>query len=433
MQVNIELLSSVKKKLNFEIPVERVNAEIEKVFEDIRKRATLPGFRKGKAPKSLLEKHYQGQIEGDVIKNLFSESYFKYIQDNKIFPVAYPEIESDDLVKGEPFKFSAVVEVFPEVKVHTYEKLAVKREKFTPDAEVVEKRLQQMRESMAQLQPVEDGRSAQTGDLATIDFVGYLDGEPFANGAGTDYRLELGSGSFIPGFEEQVAGMNVGEEKRIALKFPENYHSKELAGKDVEFAVTLKELKAKELPELTDEFAKEFGEFQTLEELRAKIQETYLKQENDRIDHEFKDRLVLALVEANDFEVPGALVEKQLAMMLENTQRRLQLQNLSMEMMGMDEARYREQFRGMAEQKVKGSLLLDSLAEQEKITVGDEELEARVRQMAADSGQDYERIAAFYLKNSQARENLLEQVKEEKVIALLCETAVVDEVDRIEQ
>jgi trigger factor len=432
MQVNVEQLSSVKKKISFEIPVERVTAEIEKVFSGIRKRAVIPGFRKGKAPQGLIRKTYQDQVEGDVVKNLFNESYFKYLQDNSINPVAYPVIDAEALVEGAPFKYTATIEVYPEVSVKEYEGFEVVREKFSADETAVDNRIQQMRDNLSQLKPVEDARPAQTGDFVIIDFVGFVDGEHLEGGDARDHQLELGSNSFIPGFEDQVAGMKVGEEKRVTLAFPEQYHNAELSGKPVDFDVTLKEIKVKVVPELDDAFAQEFGDFKTLDELKAKVGETLEKQERDRIEREFKDSLIKVLVEKNDFELPDAMIDRQLASMLENTKQRLQYQNLSLEMMGMDENRYKEQFRSVAESQVKGALLLHELAEKVGTEVSESDIEARLRKISEESGQDYDRISTYYMKNADAKNSLEEQVREEKVLDLIAAKAKVTEKDKSE-
>src|SRR6185369_6946978 len=432
MQVNVEQLSSVKKKISFEIPVERVTAEIDKVFSGIRKHAVIPGFRKGKAPQGLIRKTYQDQVEGDVVKNLFNESYFKYLQDNSINPVAYPVIDTEALVEGAPFKYTATIEVYPEVSVDQYEVFEVVREKFSADEKALDNRIQQMRDNLSQLKPVEDERPAQTGDFAIIDFVGFVDGQHLEGGDAKDHQLELGSNSFIPGFEEQVAGMKVGEQKRIKMTFPEQYQSAELSGKPVEFDVTLKEIKVKVVPELDDAFAQEFGDFKTLDELKAKVGETLEKQEMERIEREFKDSLIRVLVEKNDFELPDAMVDRQLASMLENTKQRLQYQNLSLEMMGLDEARYKEQFRTVAENQVKGALLLHELAEKVGTEVSESDVEARLRRISEESGQDYARISAYYLKNADAKSSLEEQVREEKVLDLIAAKAKVTEKDKSE-
>jgi len=427
MQVNVEQLSSVKKKINFEIPAERVLAETQKAFAEIRKRAVVPGFRKGKAPEGLIRKSYQGQVENDVVKNLFNDSYFKYIQENKIFPVAHPEIDADSLVEGAPFKFSATIEVYPEVVVNEYEGLEVVKEKFAVDDKAVDARIEQMRDNMSQLQPVAEERPAASGDHVVIDFAGFVDGQRLEGGDAIDHLLELGSNSFIPGFEEQLIGMNVGEQKRISLAFPEQYHSAELSGKAVEFDVTLKEIKVKEVPALDDAFAQECGEFATFADLKAKVAETLEKQEADRIERDFKDALIKQLVEKNDFELPEAMIDRQLASMLENTKQRLQYQRMTLEMMGLDEQRYLEQFRPVAASQVKGALLLHELAEKVGVTISDSDIEARLRKIAADSGQEYERISKYYLQNADAKQSLEEQIKEEKVLDLVAAKAVVVE------
>jgi len=432
MQVNVEQLSSIKKKINFEIPAERVLAETQKAFAEIRKRAVIPGFRKGKAPAGLIRKSYQDQVENDVVKNLFNDSYFKYIQENKIFPVAHPEIDTDNFVEGAPFKFSATIEVYPEVVVNEYEGLEVVKEKYVADVQAVDARIEQMRDNMSQLQPVAEERPAAAGDHVVIDFEGFVDGKPLAGGDASDHLLELGSNSFIPGFEEQLIGMKAGEKKTVALTFPEQYHSAELSGKAVEFAVTLKEIKVKEVPALDDAFAQECGEFATFAELKAKVAETIEKQEADRIERDFKDALVKQLIEKNDFELPGAMIDRQLASMLENTKQRLQYQRMTLEMMGLDEQRYMEQFRPVAASQVKGALLLHELAEKVGITLSDSDLEARLQKIAVESGQDFDRISKYYLQNVDAKQSLEEQIREEKVLELVAAKAVVVEKSKSE-
>ncbi|MCL2760876.1 MAG: trigger factor [Desulfuromonadales bacterium] len=426
MQANVESISSIRKKISFEIPADRVTKEIEKVFEGIKNRVSMPGFRKGKAPNDMIMKAYQSQIDGDVVKNLFNETYFKFIQENNIYPVAFPEIETETLISGAPFKYSATVEVFPDVKVNNYKGLKAKREKFVPNEKVVESRIEQIREQMSQLKPVEDDRGAELKDVVLIDFVGFVDDKKLENGDATDHELELGSNSFIPGFEEQVVGMKVNETKRIKLNFPEKYHSEELSGKPVEFDVTLKVIKVKEKPELNDDFAKEIGE-ETLADVKKKISDTYERQENDRIKGALRESLTNALVEANNFEVPGALVDRQLETMLENTKNRLAYQRLSLEMMGMNEDSYKKQFRPVAENQIKGSLLLHELAEKESLNIIDEDVDAYIRKVAEEAMQDYDKVKARYQKDQQSIDNLKEFLREEKAVAFLESEAVITE------
>jgi len=428
MQVNVEQLSSVRKKISFEIPAERVQAETEKVFAEIRKRAVIPGFRKGKAPQSLIKKSYHDQVEGDVMKNLFNDTYFKYIQENSLFPVGYPILDTDSIiVEGAPFKYSATIEVYPEVTVQNYEGFELVKEKYAVDQSAVDARINQMRESMSQLNLLAEARPAASGDHVTIDFEGYVNGVKLEGGDATDHQLELGSNSFIPGFEEQVAGMIVDEQKRISLVFPEPYHSAELAGKPVEFAVTLKEIKVKEMPELDDAFAQEFGEFETLVDLQAKVAETIEKQEKERIERDFKDSLMKMLVERNDFDLPEAMIDRQLSSMLENTKQRLQYQRMTLEMMGLDEESYKVQFRPVAASQVKGALLLHELATKVGIEIAEGDIEAQLHKIAAESGQDYDRISKYYLKSDEAKQNLEEQIREEKVVDLIVSKSIIVE------
>lgn len=432
MTSTVEALSSVKKKITFEIPAERVTSEIEKVFDKIRKRAAIKGFRKGKVPASLVEKHYGDMMEGDVLKNLFEETYFKALADHKIFPVSQPVIESDEVKRGAPLKYSATVEVIPEIDVKDYAGLEIKKERFLADASVVEKRLAEMRESMAQLKTAEEGIRAANGNFVVIDFKGFVDGVPFEGGTAESYQLELGSGRFIPGFEEQIVGMKSGEEGTVTVPFPEEYWNKDLAGKEAKFEVKVQEIKAKELPELDDEFARQFGEFETIDELKAKIAEMHEKQEADRITSDLQDRLVKALIERNELEVPSTLVGRQLEMMLSNMKNRLAQQRLSFEMMGMDDAKFREQYRGVAENQVKGSLLLDAVAKREGLKVAEADIEAKLREVAGESGQEYERVKEYYDNNHNAKENLAAHLNEEKVLDFLLAKAVVIEVAKEE-
>lgn len=432
MRINVESLSSIKKKINFEIPSERVASEVEKAYGEIRKHAAIKGFRKGKVPKDLLVKHFSDKMADDVLKNIINDTYFKALMDEKIYPVSHPVIESDELKVGEPFKYSATVEIFPDVVVKDYAGLEVKKEKYVFNEEVIANRLKEMQENMSHLEPADAQRSAVNGDFVTFDFKGFVDGEPFEGGAAEDYQLELGSGRFIPGFEDQIVGMKAGDEGEIKVTFPENYGQKDLAGKDATFAVTIKGIKVKELPELNDDFAKDFGEFESLDQLKAKISEVYSLQENERIETELRERLIKALIEKNSFEVPETLIDKQLNLMLENSKKRLAMQRLTLEMMGLNDEGYKIQFRSVAETQVKGSILLEALARQESIQVADCDLDDKIKEIAAQNNQELETVNNFYQQNAQAKENLTAQLKEDKVVDFLLAKAKIDEVDRSE-
>ena len=429
MNVQVEELSSVKKKINFVIPADRVAAEIDRAYAEIQKYASVKGFRKGKVPRAFVEKHYVDRMSENVLKNLVNDTYFKALYEQKIVPVAHPEIESDDVVKGEPLKYSATVEVMPEVKECEYKGLAVKKESFVLDNTVIDGRIREMQESQSQIKPADEGYAAVNGDYVIIDFVGHLDGVPFENGSGEDFPLELGSGRFIPGFEEQLVGVKAGEVREINVPFPADYGNKELAGREAMFRVNVTDVKTKELPELNDEFAAQFGEFKSMDELRSKLIEIFEKQERDRIESEMKDRVVKALVEKNSIEVPESLVKTQLESMLESTKNRLAAQRMTLEMMGFDEATFKEQYRSVAELQVKGMVLLEAVGRLEGLTVEDADIDKHIEEIATANHQNAEAVKKHY-QQKQARESLTVQLKEDKAMDLVLVNAIVSEVPR---
>lgn len=432
MQVTVESLSQTKKRISLEIPASRVAAEIDKVYGQIGKRAVIKGFRKGRAPRSILEKHYGAIMEEDVLKNLINETYFTALKDENILPVSRPVIESDALQEGEPFKYTVTVEVFPELVVKDYTGLEVKKEKYILDEDAISKQLLAMQESVAQLKPVDEGHTAEPGDFVTLDYKGFVDGEPLEYGEDSDFQLELGAGRFIPGFELQLVDMKAGDEGEIKVTFPDDYGKKELAGKEATFAVKIKEIKVKELPPMDDEFAGQFGEFDSFEQLRAKVVESHEQQQKAKINSELEARLVTALIRKNEMEVPEAMIENQLHQMLDDAKKRLASQKLTLEMMGLDDKSYMEQSREGAEMQVKGYMLLNALAKQEGITAGEEDVEEKLRQIAKETNQELEGWKIYYEKNETARENLIAQIKKDKVIGFLLSKANVSEVSKNE-
>jgi trigger factor len=426
MNVNIENLSSVKRKISFEIPADRVTSEIGKVYEQIRKNASIKGFRKGKVPQSVIEKNFSGKMAGEVLQNLVSETYLKAITDNKIIPVAPPTIESDQIKEGQPLNYSAVVEIYPEIEVKDYIGLETTKKAYVPDQEAVESRLKEMQARMAQLVPLVEQRPAINGDIVTLDFKGFVDGAPFERGEMENYMLELGSKSFIEGFEEQIIGMSAGDEGKITVTFPDTYGAHVLAGKEVKFEVKIKEIKFKEFPPLDDDFAKQFG-IDTIEQLRGKIAESFEQQEKEKIESALKDNMVRLLIEKNDLEVPEALVEKQLQFLMDNTLDNLKSQNLTLEMIGSDETKMREELKDNALLQVKGKLLLEALAKKEALSVEDSEIYEKIQEIAERANKDSDKVEKFYLQNSYAKESLVKQLMEEKAIQFLIERAVITE------
>ena len=426
MNVKVEDVSSIKKKLIFEVASEQVDKEIRKAFQKIGKSAKIKGFRAGKVPVSVLEKYYGGQMEQDVLTSLINATYFKALQDHDIPAVGEPSIvESSGINKGEAFTYEAEVEIKPEVTAKDYTKIALEKEKFVPDPKALEGRLEEMRTSKAQVE-VTKRKKARKGDSVVIDFEGFIGDDAFAGGKGDDYLLELGSGSFIPGFEDQVVGMQRGETKDVEVSFPEEYGQAELAGKPAVFKVLLKEIKEKVVPDLDDAFAKSFG-VDTLEELKEQLQKSYETQETNRVENDLREKLVSTLIENNPVEVPEAMIAKQLDYMYENITNRMQSQGMTPEMLGITPENFRENYRTTAIEQVSGNLILEAIGRQEKIVADPSEIDAKLEEIAAMANAPLDMVKKYYA-GAEARSGLMAQIAEEKVVGFLLESAKIKEV-----
>ncbi len=427
MNVKVEDISTVKKQLSFEVPASRVDEEIEAAYKKLAKTAKIKGFRQGKVPRAVLERHYAGSVEGQVLERLVSDSYFKALEQEKIVPVSGPEITDGGILeKGKAYTFQAQVEVQPDVKATEYEGLTLKKETFKEDDALVGARLEEMRLGNAKLEET-DREEAQAGDTVTIDFEGFINGVAFENGAAVDHVLDLGSNTFIPGFEDQVIGMKRGEEREIKVTFPLDYGKKDLAGEDAVFKVKVKEIKEKILPELNDEFAAQVG-LASLDDLRSRVKEAHQSQELSRIEQEFRDQLIDQLIERNPFEVPEGMIKHQLDHMLENLRNRMQSQGISLEAMGMTPDSFKEIYREMAVKQVKGSLLLEAIALEESIQVEESEIEEKLEEIAEKHNASKEMVMNFYADEGRRR-GLVAQLAEEKVIYFLTGKAKIEMVD----
>lgn len=428
MQVNVEELSSVKRKVSIEVPAETVSAEIEKTFVGIQKKATVSGFRKGKAPLAMVKRLYQGAMQEEVMRRLYEQTLFPALKDHNIEPVDAPMIDDMALIEaGTPFKYSALIEIMPQILLKDYKGLTVKKERYNASGTAVEDESARMRENMAQLVPVEQG-SVESGMVLTVDYSFVTEGDEDNAVSGQDASVEIGSGKLLPGLEEGLIGMQIGETKGISVTVPETADPAS-AGKSGIFTITVKEMKRKELPELNDDFAQQFGEFDTMDDMRSKLAEMREQHELDRIGADFKTRVIDALIEKNPMEVPDSMVRRQLDFMLDNMKQRLKGQNMTFEMMGLTEDSFRQRFWDEAAQKVKGGLLVMALVEEENITVEDADLDARYEKLANGNPDLIERIKEFYSSQSNVKNSMYAEIKEEKAIDFLVQHATVSEVD----
>jgi trigger factor len=430
MQVHVEDISSVQKKVTIEIPVEQVNEEIDKAYSAIQKKAKLQGFRPGKAPMQLIKRTYADAMRDDVMRRLYQQTLYKALDEHKVEPIDSPTIESDILEPGVPFKYSAIIEVMPQILLNEYTGLIVNKEIFVSTPESINDELKRMQENMAQLTPLDEDVEIANGHQVSVDYSVAVEGSPEENSGDQSAEVEIGSKRLIPGFEEQLIGLKTGDFKEFTLDLPAGADATadEPAKKGI-FSVTVKEVKLKVLPELDDEFAQQFGEYDTMEDLRAKMVEYHGKHETDRIENEFKERVIQALIKKNPLDVPESMIKRQLDFMFENLKNRLKSQQMSLDMMGLDADSFRARFRDDAIDKVRGGLLLMALVEKENISVSDDDLTERYEKIAAGNSDMLDRIKEYYSTNATAKHSITSEIKEDKAISFLIDRAIVTEVD----
>ena len=412
-----------KATIVVEIESELMNKGAEVAYKKQRKNIRIPGFRPGKAPRKMIEKMYgQFVFFEDAIEEIFPEVYDFAIGGNTEFKaVGRPSLENMDIAADGTTTLTLSTEVYPEVTLGDYKGVEVAK----PVAEVtdaqVEAELKQIAENIASVENVE--RAAEMGDIANINFLGTVDGIAFEGGAAENFDLTLGSGQFIPGFEEQVVGMNIGESKDVNVTFPEDYNAKELAGKAAVFAVKLNKLSVKNVPAIDDELAKDASEFETLEELKADIREKKLADAQKNIDRTFENAVVEAVAANATVEVPNALVDVELDNQMNDFAYRLQMSGMSVEqyakMMGGDLNTMRQAFKPMAEKQALSNLVITKVAEVEGITVSDEELEAEFAEMAKAYELEVEKI-----KEMVPTEEIKANLQTRKTVKFLVDNAV---------
>jgi trigger factor len=431
MRSNLENVSTLERKLNIEVPAAEVQEAFDRALKDIQRNVTVKGFRKGKAPLNTIQSIYGDRLKQDVIQDLIRAKYAEALVEHSLDPISYPTIEFDPLEEKTDFQFTAEFEVRPEVTLKELEGLPVKKETMPSAEKVIEDTLQDIRKSRAETVPVLEDRPAQNGDVAVIDFIGYMDGQELEGGKGEGHELELGSNSFIPGFEEGVVGMRQGVTTTLTIKFPDEYHAAQLAGKPVEFKVTLKELKKKDLPELNDEMAKGLGPYENLEALKTAIREDYERRETRRIHDEMKNRIMRELVDRNPVAVPKALMVDQKKALVEDLKKRMEGQGLPDTQFEEYKDKWDADFEQTASYMIQSSFLIDKIATDHGLRATDKEVEVKIRDYAQNSGIDFERVQEFY-KEDDRRARLAYQVTEEKVLDFLISKAKVTEVSKDE-
>ena len=411
-------------KLEITVEAAKFDEAIKKVYFKSAKYFNIPGFRKGKAPMQIVEKYYGKEIfYEDAFNEVAGEALDEAVKENKLEVVSRPDIEVEQIEKGKDLKFSAIMQTKPEAEVSKYKGIEIEKVEYNVTDEDINHELGHMQEHNSRLISIED-RPVESGDIATIDFEGFVDGKAFEGGKAENHDLEIGSNTFIPGFEDQIIGMKIDEEKDVVVKFPEEYFSKDLAGKDAVFKVKVHEIKKKELPELDDEFAKDVSEFDTLEELKADIKAKQEKQNEERAKYETQEAVVRALCENVKVQIPSGMVEMEIDNMLRDIEQRLSYQGLKLEqylqMMGKTMEDMRKEYEPQAINGIKSRLALEAVIKAEKIEATDKEIDEKMKEMAKNYGKENDEE---FLKNENVRNYIKEGLASEKAIDFLVKNA----------
>ncbi len=411
-------------KLEITVEAEKFDAAIKKVYFKSAKYFNIPGFRKGKAPMQIVEKYYGKEIfYEDAFNEVAEEALEEAVKENNIEVVSRPNIDVKQIEKGKDLIFEATMQTKPEAELGKYKGIEIKKIEYNVTDEDIEHELGHMQEHNSRLVSIDD-RAVESGDIATIDFEGFVDGVAFEGGKAESHDLEIGSNTFIPGFEDQVIGMKIDEEKDIVVTFPEEYFSKELAGKEATFKVKVHEIKKKELPELDDEFAKDVSEFDTLKELKEDIKAKKEKQNEERAKYETQDAVIKALCEDMKVEIPTGMIELEVENMLKDIEQRLSYQGLKLEqylqMMGKTEEDIKKEYEPQAIEGIKSRLALEAVIKAEKIEATDSEVEEKMKEMAKNYGKENDEE---FLKNENVKNYIKQGIASEKAIDFLVKNA----------
>ena len=413
-------------EVKFEITIEAEKFEdaIKKVYFKSAKYFNIPGFRKGKAPMQIVEKYYGTEIfYEDAFNEIAGEALEEAVAENKVDIVSRPEVDIKQMEKGKDLIFTAVMQTKPEAELGKYKGIEIPKIEYNVSEDDINHELEHMQEHNSRLISIED-RPAENGDTVNIDFEGFVDGKAFDNGKAEDYDLELGSNTFIPGFEEQIVGMKIDEEKDIKVTFPEEYFEKNLAGKEATFKIKLHEIKKKELPKLDDEFAKDVSEFDTLQELKDDIKTKKEKQNKDKEKYETEEAIVKALCENVKVDIPSGMIETEVDRMIKDIENRLAYQGIKLDqylkMVQKTKEDLRKEYEPQATEGIKSRLAIEAVIKAEKIEATEKEVEDKMKEMAKNYGKENDEE---FLKNENVRNYIKEGIESEKAIDFLIKNA----------
>ncbi|NLU42337.1 MAG: trigger factor [Firmicutes bacterium] len=427
MDVSVERLAGNQVEMTITVSPADVDSAVQKAVKALARRVNVPGFRKGKVPRRVLELRLgKDAILAEALEELIPDAYQRAVEDSGVHVIDRPVVDDlPELVEGSPYVFKAKVEVLPEVKLGDYRAVRVQKEGVDVSDADVDRVIEGIRDRLSELVSV-DKPALENGDFADIDFDGTIDGESREGLSHKGATLQIGSGTFIPGFEEQLIGMSVGEEREVSVTFPEDYHNEDLAGKQAVFKVKLNDIKEKRLPALDDELAKDAGNYENLDQLRAAVRERLEKEAEARIESEFESKVISEVVDRCDVEIPKVLVDRAVESMVERLKGQLRYRGIDMEQYlqyrQMTDQQLRDEFVPDAQKQVKTDLVLDAVSEAEGIEVTDEDVDARLAELARQFARQPEEMRALYEKENRV-DSLRDSLRVEKTIAKLKEYA----------
>ncbi len=430
MKVTVENVSSVKKIMHVEISEENVARELNNAYKQLKNTAKIKGFRKGKAPRSVLERLFKKDVHNDVSSQLIQDSFIQALEEADLDIVGKPEIDPPELDKKGPYKYSATVEIKPKIEDIDFKNLPLKKPLYHVTDEEMDAQLKMLQKNLAKQNPIAEDRGVRENDFVLIDYEGFKNGKPFAETQKTEnHAMKVGEGQILKEFDDQLMGMRTGDNRKIKVKFPEDYFNAKLANQEITFQVTLHEIRQEVLPEIDDEFAKNFGKYETLKDLKGAITENLEQGYAKKAEQEMNEQIFKSLIKKTEFELPDSMVDYEMEGIIKEVESTLSYHNKSLEDQGLSREILLEKHRELAEKKVRRHLILGKIVEQENMTLSDEELENSYEEMAKGYNQPVEEIKKYYSQNKDSLEFFKQTLLEKNALDLIIKNSIIEEVE----
>ncbi len=430
MQVNVEDVSTVKKILHFELPNETLADALDKAYAALKKTAKIKGFRPGKAPRSVLERMYQKDVHADVSSQLIQDSFIEGLKQLELDVLGTPKIDPPEIDPVNPFRYDATVEIKPSIEDVDFKGLKLNKTIYKVTDDMIDSQLKMLQKNMAKRVPIESARPVQKGDFALMDCEGFKDGEPFAEAPlAENHVMEVGKSTFTEAFDDQLVGMNPGDEKDIVITFPEDYQNQAFANQEITFKVSLKEIQKEQLPEINDELAKTLGQYETLDAVKLAIRDNLAQGYDKRTEHEVNEQIFTHLLEKTEFEVPDVLIDFELQHIISDAEKSFANYNMTFEQAGITKEQLTEKYQDTAEKQARRHLILSKIVEQEALTLSDEELDEELKVMADAYQQPFEDFKKYFTQQTDQLAYFKETLLEKKAIKLILENSDITEKD----